>query len=255
MGFPGRLQGAPGWVGSETPEGGTGASCTPLDINVRVPLGSPAEVAGRHDRQQRLDSVLGEAEGQREMLVDAYAKAAAEHGYAKLEVTHVLRYAGVPRATFDAHFESKEQGLIAAQDAFLDRLWLDVTGACDTPAAWPARVRAAVGAVLSSLAEASALARVFAIEATAASLAAAERQLRALDEFATLLRDGRRHYPSAASLPDATERALVGGIASILSGHLLVEDAQAITALERQLVEFILIPYVGQGEARRVASA
>ena len=106
--------------------------CTPLDINVTVPLGSAADVAGRHESQERLESVFGGAAGQREMLVDAYGKAAAEHGYAKLEVAHVLRYAGVSRASFDVHFESKEQGLIAAQDAFLDRLWLDVTGACDT---------------------------------------------------------------------------------------------------------------------------
>ncbi len=78
---------------------------------------------------------------------------------------------------------------------------------------------------------------VFAIEAGAASLAAAERQFAALDQFATLLRGGRHLYPQAASLPDATERALVGGIASILSGHLLMEDPQAISALEEQLVD------------------
>jgi AcrR family transcriptional regulator len=191
---------------------------------------------------------------ERGRLVAAIAQAAAEHGYAQLEVEQVLRYAGVPRATFDAHFESKEQGLIAAQDAFIDRLWLDVVAACDLPGEWPLKVRAALGAILASLVEASSLARVFAVEAAAASLAAAERQFAALDQFATLLRDGRRHFPDAASLPEATERALVGGIASIVSSHLLVEDPQAIPALEAQLVELLLIPYLGEGEARRVAT-
>lgn len=204
---------------------------------------------------QRRPEADPEATGaQRERLVSAFAKAAAEHGYAGLELEQVLRYAGVDRATLEAHFESKEQGLIAAQDAFLDRLWLDVVGACSAPGDWPLKVRAALAAVLASLVEASNLARVFAVEAAAASLAAAERQYAALDQFATLLSDGRRHFPEASSLPDATERALVGGIASIVSGHLLMEDPQAIPVLEPQLVELLLIPYLGEGEARRIAA-
>ena len=196
-----------------------------------------------------------DAAGERERIVAAISKTACEHGYAKLSLEQVLRYANVPRSTFDAHFASKEQGLIAAQDAFLDRLWLDVVSACDSPAKWPLKVRRALGAILSSLVEASDLARVFAVEAAAVSLVAAERQFAALDQLATLLREGRRHYPDAASLPDVTERALVGGIVSIVSAHLLMEDRQAIPGLEEQLVELVLIPYLGEGEARRVAGA
>jgi AcrR family transcriptional regulator len=191
---------------------------------------------------------------QRDRLVAAFSKAAAEHGYAQLEIEHVIRYAGVSAETFAAHFETKEQGLIAAQDAFLDRLWLDVVTACDVSIEWPLKVRASLHAVLGSLVEASTLARVFAIEATAASLAAAERQFAALDQFAVLLREGREHFPGAASLPGATERGLVGGIASIVSTHLLMEDPQAIPRLEAELVEFILIPFVGEEEARRIAA-
>ena len=202
--------------------------------------------------QTRLDAGRGEAE-QRELLVAAFAKAAAEHGYAGLEVEQVLRYAGVPRAVFDAHFSGKEQALLAAQDAFFERLWLDMTGACEGDAEWPLKVRAALGATLASLVEASALARVFTVEAAAASAAAVERQFSALDRFATLLGDGRTLYPGAAALPELTERALVGGVASILCGHLLVEEAREIPALESQLAELLLLPYLGPDEARRVA--
>lgn len=178
----------------------------------------------------------------------------AEHGYAELTVDQVVNYAGTSREIFEAHFESKEQGLVAAQDAFLERLWLDAAHACEELEEWPLKVRAALGAILSSLVEASALARVFAVEACSVSLAAAERQYAALDQFAALLRGRRRDHPLAASLPDATERALVGGIASIVSGHLLMEDPQAIPPLETELVELVLIPYLGEGEARRMAT-
>jgi hypothetical protein len=102
--------------------------------------------------------------------------------------------------------------------------------------------------------EASSLARVFTVEATAVSLAAAERQFASIDQFAALLGEGRRLYPRAASLPQATERALIGGIFSILSDHLLAENPGAIAALESQLVELLLIPYIGESEARLVSA-
>lgn len=206
------------------------------------------------DFQRGSEASSGDIED-RERLIAAVAKAAADYSYAELTVDHVTRYAGISRSIFFVHFETKEQALVAAQDAFLERLWLDVTHACEAVQAWPLKVRAGLAAILTSLVEASNLARVFAVEASAASPAAAERQFAALDQFAALLRDGRRHYPEAESLPQATERALVGGIASIVSSHLLMEDPQAIPSLETQLVEFVLIPYLGKQEARRTAAS
>lgn len=185
-------------------------------------------------------------------MVAAISRAAGEQGYDNLTVEHVVHYAGVPDATFYKHFATTEQGLMAAFDAFLDRLWLEVYAVCESDAGWPQKVRATLDVTLSYLAEASNVARVFAVEA-AANLAATERQLAALEGFATLLRRGRRLYPRAAALPAPTERALVGGIASIVSGHLLAEEPQVLSALEPELTELVLMPYLGSGEAKRVA--
>lgn len=195
------------------------------------------------------------SDGERDRLIAAFGKAASEHGYKDLTVDHVARYAGLSRARYEAHLGTKEQGLVAAQDVFLNRLLLDVLASCEVPAEWPAKVRAALGSVLSSLVEASTLARVFAVEATSASFAAAERQFAALEQFASLLREGRSRYPQAASLPAPTERVLIGGVASIVSEHLLAEDPGALPALESQLVESLLIPYLGEAEAKRVATS
>jgi AcrR family transcriptional regulator len=195
----------------------------------------------------------GKGDPERDRFVAAFAKAAAEHGYRDLTVDQVARYAGTSRARIEAHFGSKEQGIVAAQDAFLARLWLDVLDACDGPEEWPAKVRAALRAVIASIVEANTLARVFAVEATSASFAATARQLAVLDGFATLLREGRSLYPAASSLPPVTERAVVGGIASIISGFLLAEEPQALVAIEPELVELVLVPFVGATEARRIA--
>ena len=207
-------------------------------------------MASGDTKQGQLNGHSGTAE--RERLVAAIARAASEHGYARMTVEQVVDYAGVPRGAFDDHFQGKEQGIVAAQDTFLEDLWQEVSGACDGDGDWPAKVRAGLRAGLTFLTEASCLARVFAVEA-AESLAANERQFATLENFAELLRAGRRFYPDSAAMPKEMERALVGGVASIVTDRLLAERPQALIDLEPQLAEFVLTPYVGQGEAKRVA--
>lgn len=70
------------------------------------------------------------------------------------------------------------------------------------------------------------------VEAAAASVAVCERQHAALEALADLLREGRRFYPQAAEMPLAIERALIGGIASIVSDRLLSGEPQALLDLE-----------------------
>jgi hypothetical protein len=190
----------------------------------------------------------------RSRLVAAFSKAAGEHGYAHVDIATVVRYADLRIADFHEQFAGVEQALVAAQASFLEGLWLDIEGACAGAGSWPEKVRDSVAAVAESLVEASAVARVFAIEAPAASPAAAERQFAALNRLAGLLRNGRKLYPRAAGLPDSTERALLGGTVSIVCEHLLAEDPQAISRLRAQLVELLLGPYLGEDGARRAAA-
>lgn len=225
--------------------------CTALDTGVQSHLGSATYVAGG-ESQQGGPTGPGRADPERDRMIAAFGKAASEHGYRSLTVEQVARYAGTSSARVEEYFASKDEGIAAAQEAFLDRLWLDVLDACAESAAWPEKVRAALRSVLVSLAEASALARVFAVEAKA-SLAAAERQFAVLDRFAELLSHGRQHFPRASTMPTSTERALVGGVASIISGRLLDEEPQALMALEPELLELVLIPYVGRDQARQLA--
>jgi AcrR family transcriptional regulator len=213
-----------------------GAEVVPPD-SVKGSSGSPAE------------------DDERARLVSAFARAVADHGYRELRIEDVSRGARLPQARFEAHFGSKEEGLIAAQDVFLDRLWLEVRAACESSVEWPAKVRAALHCVIDSLVEASALARVLTVEATGASLAAAERHYATLERFASLLRDGREHYPRAAPLPALAERMLIGGLDSIFRERLLAEEPTALRPLEPALAQLLLAPYLGEAEARRVAGS
>ena len=186
-------------------------------------------------------------------MVAAFSKVASELGYRGLDMERVARYAGLPLERCQQYFATKEQGLVAAQDAFLDRLWDEVVSARGGALTWPDRVRDALRAVLAIIVEASPLARVFMVEATAASMAAAERQYAFLGRLADLLRSGRVGRPEAALMPAATERLLVGGMASIVCEHLLAEEPAALSAMEPELLEVMLMPYLGAAEARHQA--
>ena len=193
--------------------------------------------------------------GDRGKIVSGIARAVADYGYAHLTVEQVLAQAGVTAGEFEAHFSNLEQGLIAAQEDFHERLRLEIAAACDLDRAWPDNVRAALDAALAYVADANVMARGFAVEATAASLVACERQYAALEALADLLREGRRFYPRAAQMPPVTERALIGGVASIVSDRLLSEEPRALIDLEPQLAEFLLVPYLGRAEAGRFTRA
>jgi AcrR family transcriptional regulator len=192
--------------------------------------------------------------GEREKLISGCWRAAAERGYRNVTVDHVLMNAGVSEAAFSDHFNTIERVLGAAQAAFLDRLWLEVVAACESAPDWPGKVCEGLQSVISDLAEASDLARAFIVEATSSNFASAERYFASLDQFASMLAEGRRQFPEAEAMPAVTERALIGGVSSVLSGHLLAENAAVLPQLHAPLSEFLLTPYVGPGEARRIAA-
>lgn len=224
-------------------------SCTTLDIKSDFRLTSAAVTSGGPEEAEN-SRVLAE---ERARIVAAFSKAASELGYRGLDMKRVARNAGLSVERCQQFFATKEQGLVAAQDAFLDRLWDEVVSARGASVAWPDGVRAALHAVLAIVVEASPLARVFMVEATAVSMAAAERQYAFLGRLADLLRGGRVSRPQAALMPPATERLLVGGMASIVCEHLLAEEPAALSAMEPELVEILLMPYLGSAEARRQA--
>jgi AcrR family transcriptional regulator len=190
----------------------------------------------------------------RQRLVSAITKAASERGYTNVTVTDVTRYAELSRTTFYEHFTGKRQCLMAAYDAFFERLIDDATAACAAQSEWPERVRAALGAILSFLEESDTLARAFAVESFSSGPPAFERQLGLVERLASLLREGRSHFPAAAALPEQTEQTLAGGVFLLVSARLLAEESLAVPGLRSDLVELVLTPYAGAAEARRIAA-
>jgi AcrR family transcriptional regulator len=237
---------------SDAAEGPRAGLCTRLDAKRWKSIGWELIMRGG-EAEKEISGEVVRAMSERGRVVAAFTRTAAEQGYRRIEVDQVAHYAGLSPERLELHFSSKERGLVAAQEDFLEVLWLEGTAACEVAEGWPRGVQAALRAVIAAVVDASTVARVFVVEAAASSLAAAECQFAAIDRFATLLRQGRRLYPQAASLPEVAERMLIGGIASVLCNHLLDEDPRALLQLESQMVEMLLIPYLGASEARLIS--
>jgi hypothetical protein len=76
-----------------------------------------------------------------------------------------------------------------------------------------------------------------------------------LSRAAQVLARCRGERPENADLPAITERALVGGLATLVTQRLDTDRAGELPPLAPQAVEFVLSPYLGASEARRLANA
>lgn len=172
-------------------------------------------------------------------------------GYAETTIADLTKEAGVSRAAFYEQFASKEECFLFAYDLAGD--WLDrkVKRAVDPEAPWPERVGAGLREVLHLLAENPVPARLLTVEASRVGEAVRERQRACMAHFAAALRAGR---PDRPPLPDELEELLLGGVLAFVARYVEGDRAAQLPEASEQLLEYLLIPYLGHQEAERVAA-
>lgn len=195
------------------------------------------------------------ADHQRQRLLSGAARAIAEHGYAAMSVEHVLVNAGVSRTTFYENFDNKRECVLVAHEQAFNRLSGELVNACATASEWPAKLAAAVAAAIEFAVRAPEDSLLLVLDAVAADRVLASRVMASTDFLVGLLRNGREQWPQAASMPELTERALIGAATSVIGTRLVSGQADSLSELEPQLVQLMLMPYLGAEEARRTAEA
>jgi hypothetical protein len=130
------------------------------------------------------------------------------------------------------------------------RLQVAVLEACQREKTWPAKVAAGVGATVEFAATQPETARLLTIESLVQRPDGGERYSRTIEHFAELL---RAEAPQDRRRPKSTEQALVGGIGRLLAEHLRSGDFVTLRQSVPELVELLLVPYVGRAEAREWA--
>jgi AcrR family transcriptional regulator len=197
------------------------------------------------------------ARNQRERLITALILTLAEVGYQKTTVSMIGRRAAVSKSDFYKHFDSKDECFLAAYDHATNQIRATVVDACaGIPASeWPARVHAGVDALLRLLAGEPPLATIVLAEGLRAGRGIYDRYQAAVESFVPLLREGAPDPPGAAPVPPATDEAVVGGVAALLSRRVVAGEAEELTKLIPDVLEFVLAPHLGTEGARRIISA
>lgn len=197
------------------------------------------------------------ARNQRDRLITALINTLAEVGYQKTTVSMIGRRAAVSKSDFYKHFDSKDECFLAAYDTAVDRVRTAVVEACLAlgTAPWARRVQVGVIALLGVLAEEPALAAIVFAEGLRAGRGIYDRYQNAVESFVPLLREGAPDGPGGEPVPEATDEAVVGGVASLLGRRAIAGGTADLTSLAPDVLEFVLTPHLGTEAARRIISA
>ena len=193
-------------------------------------------------------------QNQRERLLAALADCLEEKGYDRTTVSSIGKRAGVSKSDFYKQFESKDACFIAAYDDAVERIRAKVLAACAERADWASGVLAALAELLDLFAAETAQAQLVLVEGLRAGRGVYDRYQVALQSFVPYLRDGAPAPEGGSRPPEATDEAIVGGIASLLARRVLAGETKKLPGLLPDIAEFALTPYVGTAEARRIIS-
>lgn len=197
------------------------------------------------------------ARNQRERLIAGLTQALYEVGYQKTTVSLIGQKAAVSKSDFYKHFESKDDCFVSAYDAAIDRIREQVVAACEEAAGeeWPYRVRNAVAALLDLFSREPALASIALVEGLRAGRGVYDRYQAAVESFVVVLRHQAPKPQGGSGVPEATDEAVVGGIASLLGRRILAGEGERLNDLFPEILEFTLAAYLGAEEARRIVSS
>lgn len=153
----------------------------------------------------------------------------------------------------DGRAQQPEDFADAFESAFA-RLQVLLEMVCVGGGPWPERVSVAVRRALEFAAAEPGAASVLTNIALAQGPDGLERYERLMTYLAGLLEAGRAESPHGADLPPTTERSLAGGVATIVANRVDRGRAGELPGLAAEAVQFVLTPYLGTDEARRIAT-
>jgi AcrR family transcriptional regulator len=197
------------------------------------------------------------AENQRERLIAALTEVLHDVGYQKTTVSLIGQRAAVSKSDFYKHFESKDDCFRAAYDAAIERIRREIQAACGRHGVdeWPPRVRDGISSLVVLLGNDPPLAGITLVEGLRAGRGVYDRYQAAVESFVPYLREGAPSAPGGGEVPETTDEAVVGGIASLLGRRVLAGEVAQLEELIPDMLEFALTPYLGAAEARRIISA
>ncbi len=191
-------------------------------------------------------------QNQRERLLASLSALLAERGYEATTVSMIGKRASVSKSDFYRQFESKDACFVAAYDDAVEQIRKPVLAACGAADNWAGGMVAALRALLEGLAGDPGRTSLVLVEGLRAGRGIYDRYQAALESFVVQLHSGAPAPPDGSRPPDATDEAVVGGVAALLARRVIAGETERLPELLPEIAEFALTPYLGAAEARRI---
>lgn len=149
--------------------------------------------------------------------------------------------------------EAPTGGDTADFDAARTQLRAAVDAACEREPDWPRGAAAAIAAVLDLGASRPALMRALTVDVFDDGFLGAQRYRRLVESYAPRLAEGREESAAGEMLPSIIEEALIGALTQSVSEAVQTGREATLPGLAPELTEFVLTPYIGAAEAKRIA--
>jgi AcrR family transcriptional regulator len=173
------------------------------------------------------------AADQRERLFEALLELIGERGFAGVTISLLVSRAGISRRSFYEHFENKEECLLAAFDASLERLTQRTLDWIDPSEDWRGQVEAIVRALFAATAERPQAARLVCVEVSAAGVEGERRWAQGAARLEQTLGGLFEQAPGPGTIPEPVAKAVVGALRKVLYARVL--GAKPGRGLRREL--------------------
>ena len=191
------------------------------------------------------------AHSEREWILVGIAERCAAQGFEATSVEDVCEAAGVSRESFDGLFASREECLAAAVEAAVEQLRQALAEATAPERPWGTNLRDGAVAALRVLAAHPPLAHVLLVEALPARGRPAAVLESARAELLAFLERGREQ--AADEIPASAARGALSGAEALVARQLAAGEAERLTAIAPDVVYMLAVPFLGVGEAQRLA--
>jgi AcrR family transcriptional regulator len=157
---------------------------------------------------------------QRARLIAAMVQMVADKGYAATTVGDLIAHAGVSRKTFYAHFDDREDLLLAAFDEVSPAVLDDVRAAVRLKGGPTRQLEALMRRLCRIGQESPGTIALSAIEIAGGNQVGLARRNRLMSEYGDLLEECLQANDDDRVLPDSLSRALAGSVYRTIDAHL-----------------------------------
>lgn len=179
-------------------------------------------------------------------VLEAMLLTAAEKGYASATVREVAERAGITQDRFHRRFGSKEACFARAYEAAAERIAAELTEACREAPGWREGFRAALAALLRTVAEQPLTAKALLLEVRAARGAAWAKHQEIVERLTNALETAREAPGARAGASPMTAGFVTGAIEESLSIEIASGRAEGAQLLLDDLTHLAFLQLFGE---------